>query len=90
MEEIIELSQLIQWQITDGAMRKHYCNDDEALYSNVNTIDDTKDNGCIMITEDDNYHRLVLIQKSAIDYISFPTNKYINGMITIAMKELGC
>jgi hypothetical protein len=88
--KLLTASAFINDLSTVGQRRDVYVDDDERLYRAFYPLiefEDEPEDGMILLSAEGR-HRTAFIRKSALDYVSIPTQKYEAGSVEAAASEM--
>lgn len=91
-DKIFKLSSMMTYQLSTGQRRDVYVDSDEDLYNAVYELTefDGGEPADMILLQAEGRHRIVFINKNALDYVSIPTHKYEAGSVEAEATDLEC
>lgn len=88
---LLERATTVCWQLSSGPLRREHAGSSKDLYESLSLTElDPDDSESMIHLPFEGYHRTVMINKKAIDFLIVPKHKYEEGrleVVTEAMEE---
>jgi transcriptional regulator with XRE-family HTH domain len=88
---ILEMAYKTTYQLSTGQRRSVYVDDSENLFdafSDLTDFEEVEVTDEMIRLEAEGRHRIIFINKNALDYVSFPTHRYNEGRVNVADDAL--
>jgi transcriptional regulator with XRE-family HTH domain len=91
-DQIFRLATDVVYQLSNGKMRNVWVDDERAIYNafyDLTEFDGGSPADDMIRVAAEGGHRIVFINKGALDYVSIPTHRYEKGATDAAAEDLG-
>ncbi len=79
----------VEWQFASQQPRHASISESKDIYENFSLLTSFEEDDEFMRISPEGYHRSILINLAAVDYLSVPSHKFREGQIESAAEELG-